>query len=226
MNRLYRYLVPAVGVVCAYFIVRLCFFTDLSSRSVFSDVLQGVLVGFGLALVTAQLYGQVKGSKVNGWFTMFGCGMPGNGMFLRAAHAWAFPGPVTVPQEAMYWRSTTDTAGRRLDGRHDYVVHFPAGQLPPTEAFWSLTMGDATNQFVPNPMNRYHVGDRSGLVANADGSVDIYIQHAVPVGGEANWLPAPMGSFILWFRVYLPGAAILDRSYAAPPAATPAGPAA
>ena len=223
MSRLYTYLVVLVGVVCAYFIVRLLFFADLSSRSVFSDVLQGVLVGFGLALVTAQVYGKVKGSTVNGWFTMVGCGVPGNGMFLRAAHAWAFPGPITVPQEAMYWRSNSDAAGHTLDGRRDYVLHFPAGQMPPTEGFWSLTMGDGRNQYVPNPLNRYHVGDRSGLVANADGSVDIFIQHTAPVGREPNWLPAPSGAFILWFRVYLPGAAILDRTWQAPPAVTPAG---
>jgi hypothetical protein len=223
MNRLYTYLVALVGVVCAVFIVRLFFFADLSSRTVPSDVLQGVLIGFGLALVTAQVYGRVKGSKVNGWVTMFGCGVPGNGMFLRAAHAWVFPGPIAVPQEAMYWWSNTDGAGVTLDGRQDYVMHFPAGQLPPTDAFWSLTMGDGKNQYVPNPINRYHVGDRSGLVPNVDGSVDIYIQNTAPAGHESNWLPAPTSTFILWFRVYMPGAAILDRTYQAPPAVKAAG---
>ena len=104
-----------------------------------------------------------------------GPGVPGNGMFLRAAHAWAFPGPITVPQEAVYWRSNSDGAGHALDGRQDYVLHFPAGQLPPTEAFWSLTMGDGRNHYVPNALNRYHVGDRSGLLENTDGSVDIYL---------------------------------------------------
>ena len=84
-------------------------------------------------------------------------------------------------------------------------MHFPAGQLPPNNAFWSLTMGDAKNHFVPNPLNRYSVSDRSGLVPNADGSVDIYIQNAAPAGHESNWLPAPSGNFILWLRVYLPG---------------------
>ena len=60
---------------------------------------------------------------------------------------------------------------------HDYVMRFPPGGLPPNNAFWSLTMGDAKNHFVPNPINRYSVSDRSGLVPNADGSVDIYIQN-------------------------------------------------
>jgi hypothetical protein len=117
----------------------------------------------------------------------------------------------------MYWTTSKDGAGHRFDGRHDYVMHFPPGGLPPSDAFWSLTMGDAKNRFVANPINRYSVSDRSGLVPNADGSVDIYIQNTAPAGHESNWLPAPAGKFILWLRVYLPGAAILDDKYKVPP---------
>lgn len=216
MSRTYRYIVIAVGAVCAYFIVRLLFFTDLSTRTVQSDVVQGVLIGLGLALVTAQVYGQTRGSKVNNWVTVPGCGLPGNGMFLRAAHSWAFPGPIAVPLEAMYWWARKDGAGQTLSGVHSYVMHFPAGQLPPSDAFWSLTMGDAGNRYVPNRLNRYHVGNHSGLLPNADGSVDIHLQHAAPVGHEANWLPAPEGEFILWLRVYIPGPALLDGAYTLP----------
>jgi len=78
-------------------------------------------------------------------------------------------------------------------------------------------MGDARNRFVPNPINRYSLGDRSGLVPNADGSVDIYIQKTAPEGHKSNWLPAPAGNFTLWLRAYLPGAAILDGTYQVPP---------
>jgi hypothetical protein len=69
---------------------------------------------------------------------------------------------------------------------------------------------------VPNPINRSSLGNRSGLVANADGSVDIYIQHSAPAGHESNWLPAPAGNFTLWLRAYLPGAAILTGEYKVP----------
>jgi hypothetical protein len=217
MSRTYTYLVALVGAVCVYFLVRLFFFTNLSSRTVQSDVVQGILVGVGLALVTAMVYARLKGTRVNGWFTMFGLGEPGNGMFLRAAHAWAFLGPVCVPQEAMYWTTNVDGVGRALSGAHDYTMHFPAGGLPPNDAFWSLTMGGAKNQYVPNPINRYSVGDRSGLMPNADGSVDIYIQKIAPAGRESNWLPAPTGNFILWLRVYIPGEAILKGEYTVPP---------
>ncbi len=217
MSRTYTYLATIVGVVCAYFLVRLFFFADLRTRTVQSDVIQGFLIGFGLAFVSAQAYARIKLRKVNGWITMYGLGEPGNGMLLRAAHAQLFLGPVTVPQEAMYWWANADGAGRTLSGAHDYIMRFPAGGLPPNDAFWSLTMGDAKNHFVANPLNRYSVSDRSGLVPNADGSVDIYIQNGAPAAHESNWLPAPTGKFRLWLRAYMPGAAILDGKYTVPP---------
>jgi hypothetical protein len=215
MSRTYTYLATLVGIVCVYFLIHLFFFGH--ARIVRNDVVQGILIGFGLAFVTAQIYARVKATKVNGWITMFGLGVPGNGMLLRAAHAQLFPGPVNVPQEAMYWWTNTDGAGRTLDGQHDYIMHFPPGGLPPNDAFWSLTMGNAQNRFVPNPINRYSVSDRSGLMPNADDSVDIYLQNAAPAGRETNWLPAPAGKFILWLRVYMPGTAILDGEYTVPP---------
>jgi hypothetical protein len=217
MSRTYRYIVIAVGAVCLYFLVRLLFFTDLTTRNVPSDVFQGILVGAGLALVTAQLYGRTKVKKINGWTTAIGAGASDSGMFLRAANSWAFPGPIAVAEEATYWRTGSDGAGHTLNGSHRYVLHFPPGQLPPTDAFWSLTMGDGQNRYVPNPLDRYHVGNHSGLVPNTDGSVDIYLQSNAPLAHEANWLPAPAGDFILWLRVYIPGAAILDGTYALPP---------
>ncbi len=186
-------------------------------RNIVSDVVQGIIVGGVLAFITFQIIAHAYVVKVNGWTTLFGCGEPGNGMLLRAACASEFSGPINVPQEAMYWTTRVDAAGQKLSGAHDYTLHFPAGGLPPNSAFWSLTMGDARNHFVPNPIDRYSVSDRSGLVPNADGSVDIYIQQAAPAGHESNWLPAPSGNFILWLRVYLPGQTILNGEYQAPP---------
>ena len=122
-----------------------------------------------------------------------------------------------LPPEAVYWTTTVDRAGQTLSGHNGYVLHFPSGGLPPNDAFWSLTMTDAQKRLVANPANRYAVGDRSGLVPNADGSLDIYIQTASPAGHESNWLPAPAGDFMLWLRAYQPGAAILDGEYTVPP---------
>src|SRR5512135_1190965 len=177
MSKTYTYLATLVGIVCVYFIVRIIFFPQ--ARTLSSDLIQGALIGFGLAFVSAQIYARLKATKVNGWITMYGLGEPRNGMFLRAAHAQLFLGPVNLPQEAMYWWTNTDGAGRTLSGVHDYIMHFPAGGLPPNKAFWSITMGDAGNHFVANPLNRYSVSDRTGLAPNPDGSVDIFIRHLI-----------------------------------------------
>ncbi len=182
-----------------------------------SGAVQGVIIGAVLGWYTLGIIANIKAAKVNGWITIFGWGVPGNGMVLRAACVKIFPGPVNVPKEAMYWTTTKDGAGNKLNGKYDYIMHFPAGQLPPNNAFWSLTMGDAKQRFVPNPLNRYSVGDRSGLVPNADGSTDIYIRHTAPAGRESNWLPSPKGYFIPWLRVYEPGEAILNGKYQLPP---------
>jgi hypothetical protein len=185
-----------------------------------SHVVQAIIVGAVLAFVTAQVLMnaalRAMTTTVNGWSTTMKAGQPGNGLLVRAAFARSLPA-VNVVQEAAYWTTTVDGAGRRLNGQHAYVLQFPAGQLPPNDAFWSLTMTDVAGFMVRNPTDRYSVGSRSGLVPNADGSVDIYLQRTAPAGHESNWLPAPAGNFKLMLRAYLPSQAILDGAYRVPP---------
>jgi len=161
-------------------------FVIMFRRSIVSDVVQGIIIGGGLAFITIFIFPKAYVKKVNGWTTLYGCGEPGNGILLRGACAVTFTGPINVPQEAMYSTTKVDEAGQKLSGAHNYSMHFAAGQLPPNQAFWSLTMGDAKNHFVANPLNRYSVSDRSGLAQNPDGSVDIYIQNAAPAGHEST----------------------------------------
>jgi hypothetical protein len=215
-SRTYAFLRILIVVAFGFVIIN-SFLFNPNSRTVRNDVVQGILLGIGMGFVTLPIIARIYVTKVNGWTTIFGSGEPGKGILFRAACAQIFPGPINVSQEAMYWTTSVDGAGRTLSGEHTYIMHFSAGQLPPNNAFWSLTMGDADNRFVPNPINRYNVSDRSGLIPNADGSVDIYVQNAAPAGHESNWLPAPSGNFILWLRVYLPGEAILNGTYQVPP---------
>ncbi len=183
-------------------------------------VILGIIVGGVLAVITTFVLIGVEAysiqTTVNGWSTTLKCDIPGNGILLRAACSSILP-MANVPQEAVYWTTTKDNLGQRLSSQHDYVLHFAPGGTPPNNAFWSLTMTDVSSRMIANPINRYSVGDTSGLVPNADGSIDIYIQSAAPAGHESNWLPAPTGNFKLWLRAYLPGAAILDGKYNVPP---------
>lgn len=219
MNRtLLLYIVgPMVLAVIIFSAQRFIFHTTYT-RTTTTDIIQGMLVGAALSFIVVLLIlPKFYITKINGWTTMYGCGEPSSGLLLRAACNVTFMGPINVAAEAMYWTTKQDGAGHTLSGSHNYILHFPPGGLPPNNAFWSLTMGNAQNQFVANVLNRYSVSDRSGLVPNADGSVDVYIQSAAPTGHESNWLPAPTGNFILWLRVYLPGQTILDGTYKVPP---------
>jgi hypothetical protein len=214
-ERAYGCFTALIGAVCVWVILRWAMAP--ASLTLRNALLQGVIVGWGLAVVTVEVLGRFKAFRSNGWITIYGCGEPRNGMFLRAACARVFMGPVNSPPEAMYWKAQVDGAGRRLSGKHNYILHFPPGGLPPVDAFWSLTMANAKERFVANSIDRYCVSDRSGLVPNTDGSVDIYLQTSVPSGHESNWLPAPEGNFRLWLRAYIPGAAILNGAYSVPP---------
>lgn len=215
-KKAYNFFIALIGVVCVYVIIRHLFFFD-NSKPVRTDVLQGILIGFGAAIITAQLTGKIKTRKTNGWISSLGSGDPKNDMLLRAAYVLAFPGPINTSKEAVYWTASVDGSNHSLSGKRNYVINFTAGGLPPNNAFWSLTMGDKKNHFVPNSMNRYSVSDRTAFVPNDDGSVTIYIQSIAPAGHESNWLPAPADNFTLWLRVYMPGEEILKGAYIVPP---------
>src|SRR5664280_2130708 len=195
-------------------------FARLFRRTMVTDIVQGIIVGCILAFIAATLIITAEArsvyTNVNGWSITMQAGKPGNSVLLRAGMAEVLPA-ANVAEEAVYWTTTKDSTGQKFNSQHDYVLHFPSGGLPPNDAFWSLTMTDAKGVLVANPITRYSLGDRSGLVSNADGSIDIYIQNTAPAGHEANWLPAPTGDFMLWLRAYQPGENVLDGEYQVPP---------
>ena len=113
-----------------------------------------------------------------------------------------------------------DAAGQPFDGAHCYRIKFGPHDLPPVQAFWSITVYDADMLLYANRLHRYVINspmlDR--LVKDADGGFTICVQHESPgADKESNWLPVPTGKFTLTFRTYQPGPAILDGSYHAPP---------
>jgi hypothetical protein len=157
------------------------------------------------------------GRRVNGWKVNHRLGNYGKDYLLRAAIAKAAFGANTA-EESLYCVAHVDATGKQLSGANRYVLRFDADRLPPVDAFWSLTMYGLDRFLVANPINRYSIGDRTkGLQYNADGSLDIYIQHQVPMGKESNWLPAPAEGFSLMLRAYQPRAELLSGAYKVPP---------
>jgi hypothetical protein len=152
----------------------------------------------------------------------------GNRKFLEGRYIDRMAGAVlglygNSKEEAIYPVYFGDSGGRKLDGATgNYVLTFPAGQLPPVGAFWSVTMyASPSSLLVPNPINRYLVNSAMlpELKREKDGALTIYIQNEEPGWGTpvSNWLPAPKGEFIVVMRLYWPRQEAIDGAWKAPP---------
>jgi hypothetical protein len=165
------------------------------------------------------------GSDINGWIFTTKAGIYGTD-YLQRAFITAIGLGANRPQDAVYPTSEVDAEGKPYSGTNQYVMHFPKGQTPPADGFWSITMYNSAYFFVDNPLNKYTVSPRNELKYNADGSLDIYIQTESPgKDKEANWLPAPRDKFILMMRLYWPkeqAPSIIDGTWK-PPAVKVAG---
>jgi hypothetical protein len=151
------------------------------------------------------------GKNINGWLVGSALGdrtfFHGNWLLRAAAALAGIYG--NSAEEAVYPIAKNDSAGQSLDGsKHTYTITFAAGQFPPVNAFWSVTMYDGKTQLlIQNPINRYLINAPMlpGLKKNSDGSLTIYVQKDAPAGDKkANWLPAPDGPIYLVMRLYWP----------------------
>jgi hypothetical protein len=177
-------------------------------------------IGDGVAAVTARLNsldgrsgkpgptGWTGGSKLVGRY--------GTSYAVRASVARNGLG-ANPPEDATYLHCHQDDAGQPLDGSRSYRIHFAKNEIPPVKAFWSVTVYDEQGYFTANAIHRFAIGDRDALKFNADGSLDIYIQHESPGSGkESNWLPAPASIFNLSLRLYWPADDILEGRWTPP----------
>jgi hypothetical protein len=146
-------------------------------------------------------------------------GVYGTNYLHRACLNWQGPG-WNRSEDAVLPVARVDGEGKTLSGAHEYVIHFAKGEQPPVKGFWSLTMYDKEGFFVPNPLDRVDLSQRSKLNYNDDGSVDLYLQKDSPgKDKEANWLPSPEGDFGMILRLYWPNEkapSILDGSWKPP----------
>jgi hypothetical protein len=158
------------------------------------------------------------GERVNGWNLSRDLGRYGTRYTYRAAWTWFGVGGNLI-EDAFYPLSLVDGDGQLYDSANRYALHFAREQLPPVDAFWSITMYDTDSYLVDNPIDRYALGDRSHLTFADDGSLTILIQSESPGQDAAsNWLPAPtVGGFKLALRLYAPKPEVLDGSWTPPP---------
>ncbi len=180
----------------------------------------------GVASALKKIAGQADalGERKNGWTCIkriFGDRKAMQGKYLTRAAAAFFGLYGNDLEEAYYPSTTVDAGGAPLDGaKHAYVLRFARSDMPPVDAFWSITMYGLPDQLmVANPLKRYSIGDRTpGLRFGADGSLTIHIRRDSPgPENESNWLPAPEGPFSLTMRMYLPKPGALEPLYAPPP---------
>ncbi|MBD2770920.1 DUF1254 domain-containing protein [Iningainema tapete] len=180
-----------------------------------------ILAGLTQGIVEAERLIDKKwlniGTTTNGWRVNYDIGDYGNDYLLRAAVA-KYALAANVAQESLYFLTNIDANGNPLVGTNEYVLTFEAGQLPPVEAFWSVTLYDPDGFLVENSINRYSIGDRTpGVQFNSDGSLSIYLQSDPPILGSSNWLPTQNGPFSLSLRAYLPKPELLNGTYQLPP---------
>jgi hypothetical protein len=179
----------------------------------------------GMADAWAELNALKKDKIDTGEVTsaqLFGTGqdLQGNYLYRMAGAVLGIYGNTAA--EAMYPVLANDSDGAPLTGANNYTVRFAPGQLPPVNAFWSLTMYEMPQSLlVNNPINRYLINSPMlpALMPDHDGGYTLYIQHQSP-GPEkqANWLPAPEGPFVMAVRLYWPKPDALDGQWRAPQA--------
>jgi hypothetical protein len=158
---------------------------------------------------------------VDGWqMNTDTMGVYGNFYMKRAIVAMVGLGANSA-EDAVYPVLMHDADGKPVTGDTDYVLHFDADDLPPVDAFWSVTMYDAQGFQAANVLNRFAIGDRDALQFNADGSLDLYLQHGSPgKDKESNWLPAPTGALGVTMRLYAPKPPVLHGNWNPPPLRT------
>ncbi|WP_206754529.1 DUF1254 domain-containing protein, partial [Leptolyngbya sp. FACHB-36] len=155
------------------------------------------------------------GTTTNGWSISYELGGDFRKDYLLRAAVAKYGIFANVPEESLYFGTDVDNTGNPLVGSNRYVLTFD--QLPPVNAFWSLTLYGFDRFFYDNPLNRYAIGDRTpGLQYNADGTLTLYIQNEAPAGNESNWFPAPRDRFSLTLRTYEPQQILLDGQYQPP----------
>ena len=113
-------------------------------------------------------------------------------MTLEIMVAQSAMGPIGLPAHQAVYPPVTTKDGQPMNAQYDYVIRMPNPEnMPPAEAFWSVTLYDMQNGFfIPNDQKKYSVGENAGMKLNDAGGIEIYVAAEKPEGvPEENWLP-------------------------------------
>jgi hypothetical protein len=178
-------------------------------------------LGAGMKLLPAQFLSGDWATNINGWrYPPPTEGRAGDDFLRRGAELWRAGFGETPPPEAVYLVCREDADGKPLSSDGRYELSFSGEDLPPVDSFWSLTMYKADMNLVPNPVDRYSVGDRTpGLVKDDGGGVRLSIQNAEPAADRRpNWLPCPAeGTWFVILRLYRPRPEVINATWMCPP---------
>ena len=137
----------------------------------------------------------------NGWNTGRDAYGFGDDIVKRAAGAKFGLGGHQAIENRSYI-AQNDSQGSPLNGTRPLQLRLAADNMPPCDAFWSLTAYGTDMYLVANEIDRWSISDRTpGLVYADDGSLTLYLS-AEPPGVRENWLPVPAGPYLLGMRVY------------------------
>ncbi|OBF34957.1 cell envelope protein [Mycobacterium sp. ACS1612] len=213
--------------------------TEKDLRARFETIGIGPGGGFDADKLSPEMRTAIEGGMADAWneFDTFkkdkiDTGQVGSAQFfgtaeeLKGNYLYRMAGAVlgiygNTAAEAIYPSFTSDSAGAPLTGANKYTFHFAKDQLPPVNAFWSLTMYELPQSLlVANPIDRYLINSSMlpTLVPDPDDGYTFYVQNEPPgLGKEPNWLPAPKGPFVLVLRLYWPKPDALNGTWKAEP---------
>jgi len=168
----------------------------------------------------------IPSTTINGWNEKLGdIGNFGTDYQMRAIVGYIGLG-ANIKEDAVYpatvYRYDNNDISNepiKLDASNNYTLTMTKDQIPPVDAFWSITPYNAENYLVKNPINRFALGDRSDLYFDQDSSLTFYVSNKAPINKDEykNWLPIPAsGNFNLTMRLYMPDEAILDTVWTPP----------
>jgi len=195
---------------------------DFNVQSFSPEVQQAIKTGMADAW---NAYDEMQRKMTTGELTS--ADILGSREYLKNNYVYRMMGTVdgiwgNAKEEAIYPGYYTDGNGRPLNGAgNHYVLKFSAGNLPPVNAFWSLTMyASPSHLLVANPLKQYLINSPMlpKLKRDPDGGLTLYIQQETPgKDKEANWLPAPNGPFLIALRMYWPKAEAISGEWKKPP---------